>query len=61
MVDLGRTESVCKKSWQAEAVYFLPFGRVSGGSRHCMAITTIAVRRKADAEESQDTQEREGV
>lgn len=63
MVDLGRTESVCemRNHGGLRQSIFLSFDRLPGGSRHCMAITTIAIRRKADAEESQDTQEREGV
>lgn len=63
MVDLGRTESVCemRNHGRRRQSIFLPFGRLPGGSWHCMAITTIAIRRKADAEESQGTQKREGV
>ncbi len=63
MVDLGRTESVCemRNHGRLRQSNFLPFGRLPGGSWHCMVITTIAIRRKADAEESQGTQKREGV
>lgn len=64
MIDLGRTESVCSMGnhGRLRQSIFLPLGRLPGGSRHCMAITTMTIRRrKADAEESQDMQEREGV
>ena len=63
MVDLGRTESVCgmRNHGGLRQSIFLPFGRLPGGSRHCMAITTMEIRRKEDAEESQGAQEREGV
>ena len=63
MIDLGRTESVCRmrNHGRLRQSNFLPFGRLPGGSRCCMAITTMAIRRKEDAEESQGTQEREGV
>lgn len=63
MVDLGRTESVCRmrNHGRLRQSIFLPFGRLPGGSRRCMAITTMAIRRKEDAEESQGTQEREGL
>lgn len=63
MVDLGRTESVCemRNHDRLRQSICLPFGRLPGGSRRCMAITTMAIRRKEDAEESQGAQEREGV
>lgn len=63
MVDLGRTELVCRMRNHGglRQSIFLPFGRLPGGSRHCMAITTMEIRRKEDAEESQGAQEREGV
>lgn len=63
MVDLGRTESVCemRNHGRLRQFIFLPFGRLPGGSRLCMAITTMAIRRKEDAEERQGAQECEDV
>lgn len=42
MVDLGRTESVCKKNRLRQSI-FLPFRRMPGGSRRCMTIKTMTI------------------